>query len=426
MSTSKTPKTLLVFCDGTAQDGSTSDPNAGTPGDQGQEATNVLRLAHSVLPYDKSGNRQIVFYQSGVGSESDFDGKQITTDLVSQALGTAVASKIRDAYVFLAQNFEEGDDICLFGFSRGAYTARKLSGLIDAIGLLSRQNLTFFFEVWRALNDGDTPPTFPDTRFPTQKLVGVWDTVGSVFNQSDTLHIKDTSLPATVKVAIHAISLHENRQRFLPTLWTIPSGGLKPDQVLKQVWFAGAHSDVGGGYDRHELSDITLFWMAGENLDLVNLDLDFLRGWAQVRPDPWGTSQPHNAFVETNIALQPVMGHETRLESGQLTSDAVFHSSVQFSPQKLDSPLFMITMSDVQKKFGSGFQTQYAPLNSFEQSCKNDWGSGQLGDGNHGIETPDVMFLPKAILVGMQKTRDALEALPVLGGVLKTLGSIGK
>lgn len=67
------------------------------------------------------------------------------------------------------------------------------------------------------------------------RCVGVWDTVGSVYDEVDALHIEDTSLPATVKVALHALSMHENRQKFIPTLWTIPPGGLKPDQVLKQV-----------------------------------------------------------------------------------------------------------------------------------------------------------------------------------------------
>lgn len=107
----------------------------------------------------------------------------------------------------------------------------------------------------------------------------MWDTVGSVYNTIDALSIKDTSLPASVDVALHALSLQENRQKFLPTLWTVPAGGLRAGQVLKQVcsfsaengatvstrsqiWFAGAHSDVGGGYERHELADLALFWMA--------------------------------------------------------------------------------------------------------------------------------------------------------------------
>ncbi|KAG7096249.1 hypothetical protein E1B28_003698 [Marasmius oreades] len=281
--------------------------------------------------------------------------------------------------------------------SRGAYTARKLSGLIDAIGLLSRQNLSYFFEIWRQLVDNEPTQKFPDTRFPDIKCVGVWDTVGSVYGEIDALNIKDTSLPPTIKVALHGISLQENRKRFLPTLWTIPSGGLKDGQVLKQVWFAGAHSDVGGGYERHELADISVYWMAGEIQNLINLDLEFLRSYAQPNPDPWGTSQPHNAYEETSTVLKPIIGHETRLESGQLTPQAVFHSSIQFSPQKLDSPDYMITMSIVEKKFGSGFQPQYPPLNEFEQYCKDHWGTG-LNAGRHGIESPQIILQPLAVL----------------------------
>ncbi|KAF9258707.1 hypothetical protein L218DRAFT_1004754 [Marasmius fiardii PR-910] len=237
------PKTLLVFCDGTGNDGALAPPrseaaivtqatfddipNGGGGGGSTQYATNILRLSRSVLPLDKKGNPQIVFYQSGVGTEADFAGEQVTGTGPMQAFGTAVASKIRDAYVFIAQNFEKGDEICIFGFSRGAYTARKLSGLIDVIGLLSRQNLSYFFEVWSQLVSGKPPPEFVDTRFPEIKCVGVFDTVGAVLKTIDALNIKDTSLPAKVKVALHAVSLQENRDMFLPTLWTAPTGGLK-------------------------------------------------------------------------------------------------------------------------------------------------------------------------------------------------------
>ncbi|KAE9395187.1 hypothetical protein BT96DRAFT_885850 [Gymnopus androsaceus JB14] len=356
---------------------SSSDTSVSLPvvygGGNQQYATNVLRLARSVKAVDANGNKQVVFYQSGVGSEANFKGDPVTGTTAMQALGTAVASKIRDAYVFIAQNFEDGDEICLFGFSRGAYTARKISGLIDSIGLLTRHNLGLFFEIWRQLIDKETPTIPPDTRHPTIKLVGVWDTVGSVYKEIDALNISDTTLPATVKVALHGVSMQENRKKFLPTLWTTPEGGLKSGQILKQVWFAGAHSDVGGGYERHELADIAVFWMAGEIQSLVNLDLDFLRSYAQAAPEAWGTSQPHNAYMETPIYIRPVIGHETRLESKQITQNSVFHESVKYSPQQLKSPDYMVTMTFIQKYFGSGFVPQYPPLNTFEQYCKDHW-----------------------------------------------------
>lgn len=343
-----------------------------------QYMTNVIRLARSVKPLAINGNKQIVFYQSGVGSEANFKGDPVSGTTLLQALGTAVASKIRDAYAFLAQNYEDGDEICIFGFSRGAYTARKLSGLIDVIGLLPRKELVQFFRIWRELVDGKTPTIPPDTRRPRIKCVGVWDTVGSVYGTIDALEIKDTSLPTTIDIALHAVSLQENRKKFLPTLWTSPPGGIGSGQVLKQVWFAGAHSDVGGGYQRHELADIALFWMAGEIQSFINLDLDFMRSTAQRAPDPWGTSQPHNAYMETPITQRMIVGHETRLESGQITTNPVFHESIKNSPKNLVSPDKMITLEIIAHSL-PGFNPVYPPLNDFEKYCKDNWGKLPIG-----------------------------------------------
>ncbi|KAG1730063.1 hypothetical protein EDB19DRAFT_1390625 [Suillus lakei] len=395
------PKMLLIFCDGTGMDGNLSErhsvaqftignvnavredfgvpemsetpPVGGGGGDNRQFPTNVIRLARSVRSQTADGKKQIVFYQSGVGSEANFAGDPVTGTTALQALGTAVASKIRDAYAFLAQNFEDGDEICLFGFSRGAYTARKLSGLISLIGLLTRDNLGQFFTIWRQLMDGEAPTIPSDTRHPRIKCVGVWDTVGSVYATIDALEIKDTSLPATIDIALHAISLQENRQKFLPTLWTMPQGGFATNQVLKQVWFPGAHSDVGGGYERRELQDIALFWMTGEIKSFIEIDLEFLRSTRQLNPEPWGTSQPHNAYMESSYATRLIVGHETRLESGQITTTSTFHQSLEFSPQTLVSPDYMTTSSLIQKAFGSGFRPNRPPLNEFEAYCKNNW-----------------------------------------------------
>ncbi|KAF9225781.1 hypothetical protein BS17DRAFT_699538 [Gyrodon lividus] len=403
------PRTLLVFCDGTGMDGTLSDPSMyhcphpclfflplqdailgqddpnvlasrvlAQPGDDPieggggskQYATNVLRLSRSVKNITSKGKEQIAFYQSGVGSEANFKGDPVTGTTALPLFVCVLASKIRDAYNFVAQNYEDGDDICLFG---GAYTARKLSGLIDQIGLLRRESLGLFFEIWRQLMDGITPVLPPDTRHPRIRIVGVWDTVGSVYNTIDALNIKDTSLPVTVDAALHAISLQENRKKFLPTLWTPPKDGLGK-QVLKQYWFPGAHSDVGGGYERHELADISLFWMAGEVQHIIELDLEFLRSYEQLNPDPWGTSQPHNAYMETSIIQRPIVGHETRLESKQIEKNSLFHESNKYAPQSLKDPDYMVTMTLIAKEFGSGFQPSIAPMNDFEQYCKEHWG----------------------------------------------------
>lgn len=398
MSTRK-DKMLLIFCDGTGQDGTLSSETSGNDGGV-QDATNVLRLSRGVLPRTTDGRRQIVFYQSGVGSEADFSGNALPEDTLMAALGTAVASKIRDCYAFLAQNFDEGDEICIFGFSRGAYTARKLAGLVDKIGLLQREKLGYFFEIWKDLNDGNAPDIPAGTRTTRIRCVGVWDTVGSVFNTIDALSIRDTDLPASIDCALHAMSLQENREKFLPTLWTVPSGGLVSrangnPQIFKQIWFPGAHSNVGGGYERHELSDLALFWMAGEIQDFIHLDLTFIEQSGQVKPDPWGTSQPHNAYDDLSLPEKLVIGHETRLESKQITQDATFHPSIAVAPVKLDKPTYMITLDSLKKAFGASWTPTYSTLNAFEQRCKDHWGKPLLRTTPAGpgkFETPSILF----------------------------------
>ena len=107
---------------------------------------------------------------------------------------------------------------------------------------------------------------------------------------------------------------------------------------------------------------------------MIDLDVDFLRSYAQTNPDPWGTSQPHNAYIETSLALRLIVGHETRLEGGQIMPQSVFHQSVKESPTQLESPEYMITMDIIKQSFGSGFTPQYPALNEFEQYCKDHWG----------------------------------------------------
>ncbi|KAI6162583.1 hypothetical protein EDD17DRAFT_1776577 [Pisolithus thermaeus] len=350
------PKMLLVFCDGTGADGTLTGTEIHAPR---QFATNVLRLS---LKKTRSDNqkRQIVLYLSGVGSESDFN----------EASGVAVASKIRDAYAFIAQNFEVGDEICIFG---GAYTARKLSGLIDRVGLLEREELGNFFKIWSALVKGQRPIIPPGTHSTRIKCVGVWDTVDAVYNYTrvkDALSIADPSLPASIDIALHALSLQENRDLFLPTLWEMPKGGWRDNQV----WFPGSHCNVGGGLDKHDLSDLALFWMVGEIKSFINIDTSFIEKIAQPKPDPWGAALPQNGYMELSKELKRIFKPQTRLEGCVIKPDAVFHESILFAPATLPSPQYMLTLDTLKKVFGSSWKPAIAPLNEFEQSCKDKWG----------------------------------------------------
>lgn len=371
------PKMLLVFCDGTGADGTLTGTEVHAPH---QFATNVLRLSRAVLQTSSDNQkRQIVLYMSGVGSESNFNGDFVIGAPVLQASGVAVASKIRDAYAFIAQNFEVGDEICIFGFSRGAYTARKLSGLIDRIGLLKREELGNFFKIWSSLVKGQQPTIPPGTHSTRIKCVGVWDTVGAVYNFSptpvkDALSITDPSLPANIDIALHALSLQENRNLFLPTLWEMPKGGWRDNQVIKQVWFPGSHCNVGGGLDKHDLSDLALFWMVGEIKSFVNVDTSFIEKIAQSKPDPWGAAPPQNGYMDLSNELKRIFKPKTRLEDGVIKPDVVFHESILYAPTTLPSPQHMLTLETLKKEFGNSWKPIIAPLNKFEQSCKDKWG----------------------------------------------------
>ncbi|KAJ7023209.1 hypothetical protein C8F04DRAFT_190439 [Mycena alexandri] len=422
------PKRLFVFCDGTGQDGIIApegptqflnssqafehgigealSANLGKPpSSDAPYVTNVLRLARAVKryssddPHDEDRMPQIVFYQSGVGAEADFRGNILQPALFTQANGWGVAYKIRDAYGFIAENFEAGDEIFLFGFSRGAFTARKLAQLIDKIGVLETETLGLFFPLWKELVDGKTPVIPSSTRAADIKCLGVWDTVAAVDNTPTVLHLKDSVLPANVKNAFHAVSIQENRKEFRPTLFKRQPGST---QNLKEYWFPGAHSDVGGSYERQELADISLFWMTGEILgvekdghypnQLFNLDTEFLERSKQKAPrDDWGTSAPHNAYEECWMRLI-IYTPMDRLASGDITASAKWHLSLKSAPidpshKKFDHR-YMITQQDLEKKFG---KLKCEDLNAWEAHQKDKW-QNQTNEPPVVYDDPRVLF----------------------------------
>ncbi|KAH8799196.1 hypothetical protein DL96DRAFT_874263 [Flagelloscypha sp. PMI_526] len=369
-------KFIIVCCDGNGMNGLVpSQIGDATTGPQAAPTdaypTNISRFARSLKRRSLNNKRQVVFYQTGLGSEAAFDQPSDIGSAPLNSLGITFASKIRDAYAFISQNYDSGDEIFLFGFSRGAYIVRKVSELINRIGLLSMQNIGQFFDIWMQVVNNQTFTLPSDTRYTTIKAIGVFDTVGSVnFQKINALDIKDTTFPSEVSVGLHALSFHESRADYLPVLWTVPEGGLKANQVLKQVWFSGDHADVGGGWARHELADISLAWMVGELNALVpnlSFDIDLVDSLDQVSPDPWGTSQPHRLDPP---GFEGDNGIKNRRSAG-LSTTSDLHSSLLTSPT-IFTPQTVITM---QTLFGD--PTAYPPpmpLNFFEEACKAQWG----------------------------------------------------
>lgn len=203
--------------------------------------------------------------------------------------GLGVSANVRSAYGFLADNYAEGDTICFFGFSRGAYTARAVAGLVCQWGLLTPRGMDNFTNVYhdfynnqiqeytseqrQQLGFRDALPKF------AVEIIGVWDTVGFQKlwlgkESGEKLELRDTTLHENVKYAFHALALDEERTAFQPTLWHTPK--INEDQELLQVWFSGAHGDVGGGKEDPRLSNITLAWMIAHCMkhDQLSFDID--------------------------------------------------------------------------------------------------------------------------------------------------------
>ena len=234
--------------------------------------TNVLKLARAIRP-SQGGVKQQVFYDWGLGSYH--------SGISAGATGRGIHKNILDGYRYIVQNYTHNDHIYLFGFSRGAYTVRALSGLINNCGIVRRPDAGLISEAWKIYKspaaknhpDGAAAVKFrADHSHNSRKVhfVGVWDTVGALgiplslmgmFDSDDEFY--DTKMGSNVKFARHAMAIDEQRSDFEPTVWT-PRSGVN----LKQVWFSGVHSDIGGSYppDASGISaaDTPLAWMLAE------------------------------------------------------------------------------------------------------------------------------------------------------------------
>lgn len=343
---------------------------------------------------------QIVFYQSGVGT-----GTGALQNIFDQGTGLSLGSKIEEAYSFIVDNYQPGDELLFFGFSRGAYTVRCISGLINWCGVLSKVEMTHFADIWAAYQRRDPDKIESEVeaaqvlyeatlRYPSAenealatnmyhfnidnnvklsvekremlkeqrktecnqrrnkalvvppqiKVVGVWDTVSALgvpgmFQDNAMIDFFDfyhPGLGSNIQFGFHAVSLEEDRKDFLPTMWYQPppsstssSAALPPGtptkgnfgvrgqhmrtkQLLKQCWFQGVHTDCGGGYQYHGLSDISLIWMVSQLVDphtlpdgsttlrpLLNIDLGLLATILDRRRE-WAQQLPHRSRPTVN------------------------------------------------------------------------------------------------------------------------------
>lgn len=237
--------------------------------------TNVQKIFDCIEKRDKANDIiQIKYYDEGIGAQGN-----TFTRMLNGATGKGIDDNITDVYKFICWNFEPGDEIYLFGFSRGAYTARSLAGLIRKCGIIKKNDLDLISDAYSLYRDKAHGPNSPEAEsFRKEnsheagsiRLLGVWDTVGSLglplkwfqWYNKKKYSFYDTTLSSIIERAYHALAVDERRKNFVPTLWTRSSNKQEGfTQILEQRWFPGVHSNVGGGYADDSLSNIALKWL---------------------------------------------------------------------------------------------------------------------------------------------------------------------
>jgi len=214
--------------------------------------SNVDKFIQNLKPVSSKGIPQLIFHDQNINIDGTFNNS------LGQRLGLGIKENVLNIYRFLAENYQKDDEIYLLGFSRGAYVARTVSGLLHTVGLLPRNELNSLaaaFKYFRTPIHNRNPHSFSRYHRPEIKMMAVWDTVGLI---EQHIGFHDSHLSPEVKNAFHALAVDEKRPHFKPSLWT---GKINSDQNVEQVWFAGVHGDVGGGYLDSGLSDITLDWI---------------------------------------------------------------------------------------------------------------------------------------------------------------------
>ncbi|MCP9619771.1 DUF2235 domain-containing protein [Nocardia otitidiscaviarum] len=279
-------KRLVVCCDGTWK------------AESDDTVSNIVKIAQTVriTGTDKSGSTvgQRVFYVSGPGA-----GGFTSDRLLGGAFGLGLEANLWSAYWQVALNWKPGDEIFIFGFSRGAYTARSLAGMITRLGILTdeamicgryRDAQRIYKQRKKHIDDPDPPEwerfrkryAYPER--PKINFLGVFDTVGAMGIPGVTAwrhRFHDVRLSSVVHCARQALAIDERRRAFEPCLWEIPvelGEKYRRTDRVKQVWFEGVHSDIGGGYPECGLSDTTLHWMIREaEAEGLEFDHDRLR-----------------------------------------------------------------------------------------------------------------------------------------------------
>ena len=249
---------------------------------QTRHPSNVTKVARAVRPRAANGTDQVVFYDEGIGTSGGLDR------FTGGAFGRGMEDNIRQLYRNIVYNYQPNDELYLFGFSRGAFTVRSLVGFMNRVGLIDKDGDYYVPELYDCYENNEPPDSDAWRKAfrkikkvspcPPIRFLGVWDTVGALgapgflgqlFNRKKYKY-HDVGLCPAIQNAYHALAIDERRKPFRPSVWKRPDGW---KGQLEQVWFAGVHSNVGGGYNPDGLANEALHWMV-EKAEALGLEFD--------------------------------------------------------------------------------------------------------------------------------------------------------
>lgn len=336
-------KNIVICTDGTWNRPDQKDRGRVVP-------SNVVKMARAVSDKGKRGDRdQIYYYDTGVGTGN------IINKVIGGITGAGLVLNTKQAYSFVCQHYQEGDQLYIFGFSRGAYTARYLAGMIGRVGIrkdvaeIPREERIAKIEEsfkqsrkWRGkphempeeikseLRDFRNQYCHDDN---TVHFLGVWDTVGSLGIPLKPIgwigrwrfRFVDVRLGPHISNAFHALAIDEKRKNFRPTLWDTKDDG-NSAQVIEQVWFPGVHSNIGGGYADTGLSDRTLHWIV---LKAESCGLGIDGQFMQRRTEP----NYHGELRDSKKGFWKLLGERPRKVCGAKGVNQLVHFSSEARSQ---------------------------------------------------------------------------------------------
>lgn len=273
-------KRIIICADGTWNIRDQIDQDTGK-----RRPTNVTKIARAIRPRSHTGVDQVVFYHDGLGTHGPLD------KVTGGAFGHGIEDNVRSLYRNIVYNYVPGDELYFFGFSRGAFTVRTLVGFMNFVGLVEKDDDYFVPEIYscyeksKGLGTPEWQKAFrkiKDARpCPEITFIGVWDTVGALGApgvigkiasslNGNKYEYHNVGLHPSIRNAYHAMAIDERRTPFAPALWVRPAGW---SGHLEQAWFAGVHSNIGGGYKPDGLANVALQWVASK-AQASGLDLD--------------------------------------------------------------------------------------------------------------------------------------------------------